>query len=77
MSNDTPNGTLAKLRYAITNLWNDYGQADSIPVALIINILLTAVGVGIVVWFDGLIELAGASWATLHVLAILKWAVGL
>jgi len=77
MTNDIPNGTLAKLRYSITNLWDEYGNEESIPVALFINLLFTAVGVGIYLWFDGLVAFAGAVWAILHVLAILKWVVGL
>jgi len=77
MTNDIPNSTLAKLRYAITNLWDRFGQQDRIGIALAVNMLFTVCGILVYSWADGLIAFAGAVWAILHVLAILKWVVGL
>jgi hypothetical protein len=77
MTNDIPNSTLAKLRYAITNLWDRFGQQDRIGIALAVNLLFTVCGILVYSWGSGLVAFAGAVWAILHVLAILKWVVGL
>jgi len=74
---EVPNSTLAKLRYAITNLWDRFGQQEQIGIALAANLLFTVFGILLYIGTDGLLAFIGAVWAILHVLAILKWAVGL
>jgi len=74
---EVPNSTLAKLRYSITNLWEDYGRQEQIGIAFAVNVGLTIIGTAIYATADGWIAFAGAVWAILHVLAIIKWVVGL
>jgi len=74
---DMPTGRVAQLQYSISNLIEDFGQTDSIGLGLVINLVM--VGLGIVVWaaFSGLVAFVGAVFAIVHILAIVKWVLGL
>jgi hypothetical protein len=72
-----PDSSLGKLKFAITNLWDRFGQQDQIGVALAINMLFTVFGILVYIWAEGWIAFIGAVWAILHVIAVVKWFIGL
>jgi hypothetical protein len=74
---EVPNSTLAKLKFSITNLWDEYGNTGSLVGDLFIQLLTAASGITIYLLFDGYVGFAGVVLAILPLLAILKWVVGL
>jgi hypothetical protein len=66
----------AGLRYSIQSLWSDFGNTDSVGLGLVINLGLAAVGVLIYASTSGWLQFAGAVWAILNVLGIVKWVFG-
>jgi len=74
---DMPTGRVAQLQYSISNLIEDFGQTDSIGLGLVINLFMVAMGIVIWAAFSGLVAFAGAVFAILHILAIVKWVLGL
>ena len=65
------------LRLSISNLWEQLGQADNIIFGLLVNLSMALTGVAIVVLFDGIVAFAGAAWAILNLIGIIKWVFGL
>lgn len=61
------------LRVSITNLWDEFGRADSPIVGFGLNTLLALVGVSVYLAFTGWVSYVGGVWAILHVLSIIKW----
>lgn len=73
MSEDPiPDGKLNKLTYSIGNLWEDFGQSDSLLLATAVNVALGALGLAVYLVADGIVAFAGAVWAILHALAIVR-----
>lgn len=74
---DIPSGKRAQLRYSITSLWDDLGNADDPKTGLLVSLILAAVGVWIYVVFDPWVSYVGAVWAILNLLGPFKWVLGL
>jgi len=70
--NSIPDGKLNKLTYSITNLWEDFGRTDSLLLGTVVNVALGALGLAVYIAADGLVAFAGAVWAILCGLAILR-----
>lgn len=68
---------LSNLRASITNLWDDFGGTTAPLLGLVVNLGLAAIGLVIYWQTSGLIAYAGGTWAILHILAIVKWVIGL
>lgn len=81
MTDDTdftvPDSRIDRIKYSITNLWDEFGTTDSPLFGAVWNVSMALVGFIVMVYTDGLVALAGVSWAILHLLAIFKWVVGL
>lgn len=67
-----PDGKLNTLTYAIRNLWEDFGQSDSLLLATAVNVALGALGLAVYLVVDGVVAFVGAVWAILHALAIIR-----
>jgi len=74
---EMPSGKVARLKYSINNLWEDFGNVDSIGLGIVINLGLAAIGVIGYVWLSGLVAYVALVWAILNVLPILQWVLGL
>jgi len=74
---DRPDGKLNQLQYSISNLWDEFGNVDSVGVGLVVNLGLALIGVVIYWQTTGLVAVAGAIWAILNLLGIIKWVLGL
>jgi len=72
-----PSGRLARLKYAIGNLWSGYGNVDSVGLGIVINVGLALVGVLAYAQFEGAIAIIGAIWAVLNLVPVVQWVVGL
>lgn len=78
MSNDSLAERLPyNLRLSITNLWDMFGNTESILIGLLINLSLAATGVAIALLFDGVVAFLGGVWAILNVIGVVKWVFGL
>ena len=69
---DIPSGRRAQLAQSISNLIAEFGQTDSVGFGLVVNLGLALLGV--VVWWatTGIVSYAGAVWAILNLLGIVK-----
>lgn len=72
-----PKGKMNQLKYSITNLWDEFGRADSPLIGFLVNGLMIALGIGVYVALSGLAAYVGAVFAILNGLAILKWVLKL
>lgn len=65
------------LRVSITNLWDQLGQSQNILIGLLVNLSLAMTGVAIYLLTSGLVAYAGAVWAIINLIGIVKWVFGL
>jgi len=72
-----PGGKIAQLRYSISNLWDDFGQTDSLSLALIINTGMILLGLLVFLAFDGCASYVGGVWALFNAYPIVQWVFGL
>jgi hypothetical protein len=72
-----PSGKVARLKYSINNLWDEWGNVDSIGLGIVINLGLAAIGVLGYVWLSGILAYVAAVWAILNVLPVLQWVLRL
>jgi hypothetical protein len=68
---------LSSLQLSVGHLLEKFGQTDLPMAGLVINLGLAAVGLLVYWQTTGLIAYAGGTWAILHVLAVVKWVIGL
>lgn len=82
MSDDTnpydgmPSGRLARLKYSISNLWDDFGHVDNLAVGVMINLALVLSGVAIAIGTDGWVSMLGVAWAVLNAYPLVQWVIG-
>lgn len=74
---DIPTGRFAQLQLSISNLWDEFGQTESIGLALVINLGLAALGMIGYVALSGIPSYIAGVWAVLNLLGIVKWVLGL
>jgi hypothetical protein len=74
---DAPDGKFNQLKYSVTNLWDEFGNTDSLGFAFVVNTAMILLGVVVFLTFDGLVSYAGAVWAIFNSYPIIQWVFGL
>lgn len=69
--------SLDDLRLSIANLWDSFGSSDNILLATGINAVCIALGAAVWYLTTGVLAFAGAVFAIISALGILKWVIGL
>lgn len=69
--------SLDDLRLSIANLWDSFGSSDNILLATGINAVFIALGAAVWYLTTGFLAFAGAVFAIISALGILKWVIGL
>jgi Zn-dependent protease len=72
-----PSGRIARLKYAVGNLWSDYGNVDSVGLGIVINVGLALLGVLVYTQFTGVIAIIGAVWAVFNLVPVAQWVFDL
>jgi len=67
---------LENLKLSISNLFDEFGSADT-QLAIVINLGLASIGVVLWLVASGWLAWVGAIWATLNVLPVVQWVIGL
>lgn len=74
---DMPTGRTARLKYSISNLWDQWGNVDNEWLGAVINVGLAMFGVVAFVFGSGLVSWAGAAWAVLNLVPVIQWVLRL
>lgn len=72
---EMPDGRLARLQYSITNLWDQFGNVDSIQLGIVINVGVGLLGLLLYALTDGWLAVAGIAWFVLNVFPVLRWVM--
>jgi len=71
-----PSGKLARVKYAIGNLWDDFGSTSNIGLGFVINSSMVALGVLIAVLASNQwLSYAGVVWAIINGYPLLQWVM--
>lgn len=74
---DAPSSKTGRVKYAISNLWDDFGHVDNPYLGLVINCGLASLGLVLFVATSGLVSYLGVVWALLNLLPVFQWVLGL
>jgi len=62
-------------RYAVGNLWDEFGSTDSIALGTIVNGSMVLLGLVIAWQASGLVAAGGVAWALFNSYPFLRWVV--
>lgn len=72
---ELPDGKLTRLKYSITNLWDDLGRTDSAAFGFLVNGGLALIGGVVALFTTGWIQFIAVAWAILNLIPIFKWVL--
>lgn len=70
-------GKLERAQFAISNLWDDFGQTDSPLFGFVVNAGLASIGIVLWAFTTGWLSFAGGVWAIINLLGIVAWVFNL
>lgn len=73
---DIPDSKGARLRFAIGNLFEDFGSTSSWKLGLVVNLGLAAIGLLVYWQTSGIVAFAGGVWMLLNLFGVVQWVIG-